>query len=179
MGLYYNDLAQGGWVSAFQSVNPGSLQNGPTAPSLIDPNYHTPYALHATVGVQHALSASWMGSADWTHETGMYGYRSYPFAAASVFRSDNRSSYDGLSLRLQGNVSRRAHLVAHYTFAKPQTWGCILGELFDYVNGVCDPLNAFAPGDYGPSGEDVRHRFVFAGTFQTPGGFQLSSLTQP
>lgn len=178
VGLYYNDLAQGGWVTAFQSVNTGSLQNGPPAPSLIDSNYRTPYALHATADVQHALSPSWTLSADWTHETGMHAYRSYPFAAASVFRSDNRSSYDALSVRLQGNVSRRAHLVAHYTLAKAQTWGCVLGELFDYVNGVCDPLNAFAPGDYGPSGEDVRHRFVLAGTFQIPGGFQLSTLTQ-
>jgi len=29
------------------------------------------------------------------------------------------------------------------------------------------PFNAFAPGDYGPSGEDVRHRFVLAGTVPT------------
>ena len=65
-----------------------------------------------------------------------------------------------------------------HTLARAQTWGRVLGELFDYVNGVCDPSNAFAPGDYGPSGEDVRHRFVLAGTFQIPGGFQLSTLTQ-
>ncbi len=52
------------------------------------------------------------------------------------------------------------------------------GELFDYVNGVCDPYNAFGPGDYGPSGEDVRHRFVLAGTLHIPGGFELSTLTQ-
>lgn len=178
VGLFYNDLAQSGWVTAFQSVNAGSLQNGPTAPSLIDPNYHTPYALHATAGIQHALSSNWVLSADYTHETGMHGFRSYPYADASVFRSDNRSSYDGLSLRVQGNVARRAHLVAHYTLAKAQTWGCMLGELFDYVNGVCDPNNAFAPGDYGPSGEDVRHRFVLVGTFQLPGGFLISTLGQ-
>lgn len=54
----------------------------------------------------------------------------------------------------------------------------MLGELFDYVNGVCDPLNAFAPGDYGPSGEDIRHRFVLAGTVYIPGGFELATLTQ-
>jgi len=50
--------------------------------------------------------------------------------------------------------------------------------LFDYVNGVCDPSDAFAPGDYGPSGEDVLHRFVVAGTFHAPGGFLLSLLGQ-
>ena len=178
VGLFFNDLAQNGWVNAFQSVNAGSLANGPLAPALIDPNYHTPYALHATAGIQHALSANWIVSADYTRETGMHGYRSYPYAAADVFRSDNRSSYDALSLRVQGNVAHRAHLVAHYTLSSAKTWGCVLGELFDYVNGVCDPNNAFAPGDYGPSGEDVRHRFVLVGTFQLPAGFQLSALGQ-
>ena len=53
-----------------------------------------------------------------------------------------------------------------------------MGELFDYVNGVCDPLHAFAAGDYGPSGEDVRHRFVLAGTVHVPGGFELTTVTQ-
>ncbi len=178
VGLYFNDLAQNGWVTAFQSVNAGNLLSGLRSPSLIDPSYHTPYALHATAGVQHALSANWIIGADWTHETGMHGYRSYGYAEATVFRSDNRSSYEGLSLRVQGNAGHRVHLTAHYTLAKAQTWGCVLGELFDYVNGVCDPNNAFAPGDYGPSGEDVRHRFVLAGTFQMPGGFLISMLAQ-
>jgi hypothetical protein len=178
VGLYFNDLAQNGWVTAFQSVNAGSLLNGPTTPALIDTNYHTPYALHATAGIQHAFLANWLIGADYTHETGMHGYRSYGYEVATVFRSDNRSSYDGLSVRVQGNVGRRVHLTAHYTLAKAQTWGCILGELFDYVNGVCDPNNAFAPGDYGPSGEDVRHRFVLAGTFQAPRGFLISLLGQ-
>ena len=39
-------------------------------------------------------------------------------------------------------------------------------------------LNAFGPGDYGPSGEDVRHRFVLAGTVRIPGGFELSTINQ-
>jgi hypothetical protein len=76
------------------------------------------------------------------------------------------------------NVSRRFNLIANYTLSRAETWGCVLGELFDYVNGVCDPLNAFAKGDYGPSGEDVTHRFVLAGTLHIPGGFELTTLTQ-
>src|SRR5208283_2648292 len=63
-GRYYNDLAQGGWVTALQSVDAGSLQHGPTTLALIDPNYHTPYALHVTAGIQHAFSANWMIGAD-------------------------------------------------------------------------------------------------------------------
>ena len=178
VGLYFNDLAQNGWVPAFQAVNSGNLQQGGSPAALIDPNYHTPYALHATAGIQHAFNANWTVSADYTRETGMHAYRAYPYEEAEVFRSNNRSAYDALSVRVQGNVSRRANFTAHYTLSSAKTWGCTVGELFDYVNGVCDPYNAFAPGDYGPSGEDVRHRFVLAGTFHVPGGFQLSALFQ-
>jgi hypothetical protein len=173
-GLFYNDLAQNGWAAAFQAVNGGP--NSPAA--LIDPTYKTPYALHATGGVQHAFNSNWTASADYTHEEGNHSYRAYPFASASVFRSDNRSSYNALMLHLQGNESKRFNLVANYTLSKAQTWGCVLGELFDYVNGVCDPVNPFRPGDYGPSGEDVRHRFVLAGTVYIPGGFELTTMTQ-
>ncbi|MGH9732088.1 MAG: hypothetical protein ACRD4A_10330, partial [Candidatus Acidiferrales bacterium] len=217
IGLYYSDLAQNGWVTAFQAVNtapgpcvnpgdsgcvPGASNGG--AGAIIDPHYKTPYALHASAGVEHAFNKNWIASADWTHEQGVHGYRRYQYQAGftlftptipasdpnfqadqmnavpnlTVFRSDNRSSYDALSIHVQGNVSRRANLIVNYTLGSAKTWGCILGELFDYVNGVCNPLDAFAKGDYGPSGEDVRHRLVVAGVFQTRGGFEISMLSQ-
>ncbi len=173
-GMFFNDLAQNGWATAFQAVNPNSV----APPALIDPNYKTPYAIHVTGGAQHAFDEHWIVSADYTHEQGDHGYRAYPYSSATVFRSDNRSSYNALMLHVQGNVSRRFSLVANYTLSKAETWGCVLGELFDYVNGVCNPLNAFGPGDYGPSGEDVRHRFVLAGTVHIPGGLELSTIAQ-
>jgi carboxypeptidase family protein len=173
-GLFYNDLAQNGWVAAFQAVN----GLGTSPPALIDPDYKTPYALQATAGFQHAFNPRWTLSADYTHEEGNHSYRAYTFPSVQVFRSDNRSSYNALMLDVQGNLARRFSLVAHYTLAHAQTWGCVLGELFDYVNGVCQPRNAFAPGDYGPSGEDVRHRFVLAGKLDVPGGFELTTLSQ-
>ena len=183
-GMFYDDLAQNGWATAFEAVDP----NPAAPPSLIDPNYKTPYAIHITGGVQHAFNQHWLMSADYTHEQGNHGYRAFPYPSATVFASDNRSSYNALMLHLQGNM-RRFNLVANYTFSKAQTWGCVLGELFDYVDGVCTvpsgfnypnagQLDAFGPGDYGPSGEDVRHRFVLAGTVHIPGGFELSSVNQ-
>ncbi|MBV9769266.1 MAG: TonB-dependent receptor [Bryobacterales bacterium] len=212
-GQYYNDLAQNGWVTAFQAVNqpagvcvhpgdigclPGAANGGVGA--IIDPAYKTPYALHFSAGVEHAFSANWLISADWTHEAGVHSYRRYQYEAGytlisplfasdlaaqqanvpdlSVFRTDNRSRYDALSVHLQGNVSRRFSLIVNYTLSRADTWGCVLGELFDYVNGVCNPLNAFAKGDYGPSGENVTHRFVVAGVFHAPGGFEVSLLGQ-
>jgi len=211
-GLFYNDLAQNGWVTAFQAVNeppgpcvnpgdagclPGAASGG--AGALIDPDYKTPYALHASAGVQHAFNSRWTLGADWTHEEGNHGYRRYIYQAGytlfsplfadnlaaqqqdvpniTVFRSDNRSRYDGLSVHLQANVSRFS-LVLNYTLSSAETWGCVLGELFDYVNGVCNPLHAFAKGDYGPSGENVTDRLVLAGTVHIPGGLELSVLSQ-
>src|SRR5260370_4596382 len=108
----------------------------------------------------------------------MHGYRRYDFPNVSLFRTDNRSRYNALALHLQGNVARRLNLVANYALSSAKTWGCQIGELFDYVNAVCDPFNAFAPGDYGPSGEDVRHRFVLAGTVYAPAGFYVTFLSQ-
>ena len=191
-GLFYNDLAQGGWAPAFQAVNNNSAGLCCLSPgdpgAVIDPNYKTPYAIHASAGVQHAINAHWTVSADYTHEQGNHSYRRYDYTpglninanapALAVFRSDNRSSFDSLAIVLQGNVTQRFNLIAHYTLANAKTWGCVLGELFDYVNGVCDPLNPFGPGDYGPSGEDIRHRFVLGGMFHAPGGIELSTLTQ-
>ncbi len=179
VGLYFNDLAQNGWAEAFIAVNNFNVRNAFGPPALIDSNYHTPYALHSTAGIQHAFNANWILSADWTLETGLHGYRRYDYpSGVSVFRTDNRSSYKALAAHLQGNVSRRLNLVVNYTLANAMTWGCRIGELFDYVNGVGDPFNAFAPGDYGPSGEDVRHRLVLAGTVHAPAGFDVTFLSQ-
>ncbi len=236
-GLYYDDLAQNGWATAFQGVNsmnaitgtcsltggtgtytlvgPGCLPGGSTAGAtgnLIGSDYKTPYAIHITGGVQHAFNQHWLASADYVHEQGNHGYRAFPYSGGTnlltpliptsdpnytadqqrvvpnvnVFESDNRSSYNALMLHMQGNM-RRFDLVANYQLSKAQTWGCLLGELFDYVDGVCQvphgypnagALNAFGPGDYGPSGEDVRDRFVLAGTVHIPGGFELSTINQ-
>jgi hypothetical protein len=234
-GLYYDDLAQNGWATAFQGVNnsnyttgtcsltggpgayalagAGCLQGGTAAlGNLVGSHYKTPYAIHITGGVQHAFNEHWLVSADYVHEQGNHGYRGFPYSgganllsplipasdpdyaadqaavvpSVNVFESDNRSSYNGLMLHAQGNM-HRFNLVANYTFSKAQTWGCLLGELFDYVDGVCPNqpgspnagfLNAFGQGDYGPSGEDVRQRFVLAGTVHLPGGFELTTINQ-
>ncbi len=219
-GVYFNDLAQNGWVTAFQAVNstPGSCVDPVTNPNgaenagcvagdssggmanLIDPGYKTPYAIHISAGAQHAFGTSSSVSFDFVHEQGNHSFRAYSYTGGenlftpmlapdaddqaavvpdvNVFHSDNRSSYNALLVHLQGTLARRLNLVANFTWSKALTWGCTLGELFDYVNGVCDPLNAFGPGDYGPSGEDTPQRFVFAGTWRAPAGFEVSGLSQ-
>ncbi len=215
IGMYYSDLAQNGWATAFQAVNtpsafqpctqpgdagclPGAADGG--AGVMIDPHYHTPYALHVSGGIQYQWHKNWIVSADYLHEQGVHGYRRYDYTSGytlasplfapdqatqqanvpdiSVFKSDNRSSYNAMMLHVQGNVTHRFNLTANYVLSSAKTWGCVLGELWDYVNGVCNPNNAFAPGDYGPSGEDVLSRFTLAGIVYVPGGFQVTTLIQ-
>jgi hypothetical protein len=147
-------------------------------------------------------------SADYVFEDGVHGYRPLPYTSGTnlftplipttdpnyatdqanvvpnvnVFESINRSKYNALMLHLQGNMTRRFNLVANYTLSRADTWGCVLGELFDYVDGTCQlpngQLDPFGPGDYGPSGENVTDRFVLAGILNLPGGFELSSINQ-
>ena len=229
-GMYYDDLAQNGWATAFQALNGAnfttgscSLTGGPgtyaltgsgcliggsgVTGNLVGSPYKTPYAIHVTGGVQHAFNSRWLMSADYVFEDGVHGYRAFPYTSGTnlftplipatdpnyaldqanvvpnvnVFQSDNRSKYNALVLHLAGNM-KRFDLVANYALSRADTWGCLLGELFDYVDGVCKlpnkQLDAFGPGDYGPSGENVTDRFVLAGTVHLPGGFELSSINQ-
>ena len=197
VGLYFNDLAQNGWVDAFRAVIPGTttLLNAGGKGAIIDSHYHSPYALQASAGFEHALTKTWRMIVNYEHQQGVHQYRRYEYVAQdpvlapngtlpgtapdiSVFRTDNRSRYDALSFAMNHSLSKRFELTAHYTLAKATTWGANVGELFDYVNGVTSVTNPFGPGDHGPSGEDVRHRFVLAGTAKLPGQFEVSTLSQ-
>jgi hypothetical protein len=177
-GLYYNDLAQNGWVDAFTAVNSSNLKNGTGPSALIDPNYRTPYALTASAGYEHAFENNWRVSVTYEHQQGVHQYRRYEFPSFSLFRSDNRSIYNGLALQLQHGFSRRFELTANYVLAHATTWGATVGELFDYVNGVSNVHNPFGPGDHGPSGEDIRHRFVLVGVLQLPWKLEASAISQ-
>ncbi len=189
VGLFYNDLAQNGFVDALRAVN--EPFNGLLGPAdqgaIIDPKYHTPYALQASFGIEHSFG-NWNVDVHYEHQQGVHQYRRYEYVSGatlpadspsvSVFRTDNRSRYDGVSFLVSHRFTRRFEMSAHYTLASATTFGAVVGELFDYVNGVSNVNNPFGPGDHGPSGEDVRHRFVLSGTLELPGKFQFSTLSQ-
>jgi len=190
IGMYYNDLTQNGWVDAFRSVN--APNTNALLPSdqgfVIDPHYHTPYALQTSLGVEHQFGNDWHINVFFEHHGGVHQYRRYEYASGftlpatapniSLFKTDNRSSYNGISFVAQHRLVSNFEVTAHYTFARATTWGAGVGELFDYVNGVTDVRNPFGPGDHGPSGEDVRHRLVLVGTLELPYQFQVSTLSQ-
>jgi len=190
IGMYFNDLNQNGWVDAFRAVNEsfsGLLTAGEQG-AVIDPNYHTPYALQFSLGMERVLSSTWRLNIHYEHQQGVHQYRRYEYVSdftlpatapsISLFRTDNRSRYDGVAFQVQHSFAKHFELSAHYTLSTAKTWGATVGELADYVNGVSDVRRAFGPGDFGPSGEDVRHRFVLAGTLRLPSKVELITLSQ-
>lgn len=187
-GLYYNDLAQNGWVDSFTAVNNFNLRNASGPSALIDPNYRTPYALTASAGFEHAFANNWRINLTYEHQQGVHQYRRYEYSPGvgipltappvSLFRTDNRSIYNGLALQLQHRFSSRFEVTGNYVLSHATTWGATVGELFDYVNGVSSVLDPFGPGDHGPSGEDIRHRFVLVGVLQLPWKLEVSTLSQ-
>ncbi|HEY6945803.1 MAG TPA: TonB-dependent receptor, partial [Candidatus Acidoferrum sp.] len=178
VGMYYNDLAQNGWVNAFTAVNRFNLANGTSTRALIDPNYHTPYAFMASAAFEHAFRNDWRLSVSYEHQQGVHQYRRYEYPGFSLFRSDNRSIYNGLAVQMQHSFAKRFELTANYVLSHATTWGATVGELFDYVNGVSNVRDPFGLGDHGPSGEDIRHRFVLAGVLQLPWKFEASTISQ-
>src|SRR5215471_4462426 len=82
-GMYYNDLAQNGWVDAFRAVAPGPVPIlGPgDQGALIDPHYRTPYALQASAGFEHAITKTWRLNINYEHQQGVHQYRRYEYTA--------------------------------------------------------------------------------------------------
>src|SRR3981189_1111062 len=109
-GMFYNDLAQGGWATAFQAVNGGAASS---PPSYIDPSYKTPYAIHAPGGVKQVLIEHWDASADYTHEQGNLGCRGYGFNEFTLSKSGWPTTWHWCRLFVTGNVPRRFSLTAH------------------------------------------------------------------
>src|SRR5258707_2038453 len=98
VGLYYNDLAQNGWVDAFTAVNqpitscvtydpanPACLPSGANGGqgALSDPNYRTPYAFQSSAAFEHDFTHRW--AKDWRlslsyeDQQGVRQYRRYEF----------------------------------------------------------------------------------------------------
>ena len=85
VGLYYNDLAQNGWVDAFRAVTPGatSLLAAGDAGAIIDPNYRSPYAIQASAGFEHAFA----------NHTLLTSFHPPPFSLSILFAFNNSKAF--------------------------------------------------------------------------------------
>lgn len=100
---------------------------------------------------------------------------SSPFARITVAQSDSRSRYDAFTVAFKKRYANKFQLNAHYTLAKSQAW---FGATADFGLQAQNMFAKFDPINFGPTGEDERHRFVVSGIFDLPWGFQVAPIFQ-
>jgi len=166
-----------------------------TGPYVVDPRQH-----HMHVGYAHSLAATTVVSVDFTHEVGtrqLIGINLNPLingqrrlapdftrvfgrpdvlSAINVKTSTGRSRVDLLTFKFQRRLPR-ATIQAHYTLGGAYAYG---GSIAARGGGGVgqDALNPLGPGEWGPTGQDERHRLVATGVFELPKGVQVSPVFQ-
>jgi hypothetical protein len=100
---------------------------------------------------------------------------SNPFGRITVAQSDGRSRYDAFTVAFKKRYADKFQLNAHYTLSKSQAW---FGATADFGLQPQNLFVKFDPINFGPTGEDERHRFVLSGIFDLPMGFQIAPIFQ-
>jgi len=98
-----------------------------------------------------------------------------PMGRITVAQSDSRSRYDAFTAAFKKRYSNKFQLNAHYTLAKSQGW---FGAIADFGLQPQNLFVKFDPINFGPTGEDERHRFVVSGIFDLPWDFQVAPIFQ-
>jgi len=164
-------------------------------PDIVDPRQH-----HAHIGYAHELATNTMASVDFTHEAGtkqLIGLNLNPIvngarllapdfrrvfgrpdvlSGINVKTSIGKSQVDLLTFKFQRRLPR-ATISAHYTLGWAYAYG---GSIAARGGGGIgqDALDPLGPGEWGPTGQDERHRVVTTGVFELPKGIQLSPVFQ-
>jgi hypothetical protein len=164
-------------------------------PNIMDPRVH-----HMHIGYAHALAPTTMVSVDYTHEKGTRGLmglninplvnrvrvlapdfnrvfgRPDVLSAINVKSSIGESEVDMLTFKFQRRLPRTT-FSAHYTLARAYAYGGSIAAR----GGTGLPQDSFdplAPGEWGPTPQDERHRLVASGVFELPYGLQVSPVFQ-
>jgi hypothetical protein len=93
-----------------------------------------------------------------------------------VESSVNRSRYDGLNIGVRKRLSRRMTLQTSYTLSKAVGYGGASGEFG--ATARYDQFKYLDPRELAPTVRDERHRLMFSGVIDLPGGLQISPILQ-
>ncbi len=125
-----------------------------------------------TLNINPIVNGTRVLAADFQRVFGTANYLSN----VNIYESINKSQYDALTFKVQRRLPRTT-LQAHYTIARANAYGGSTGAR----GGAPQPQDAFEPfadGEWGPTGNDERHRVVAMGVFEMPWGIQLSPVFQ-
>jgi Carboxypeptidase regulatory-like domain len=151
--------------------------------NIIDNDMQNPMVQQTNIGIQRELGRNMVVRADYLHNFGTHfiigrtiGQVFNPVVGGpdlvKNLESSVKTKYDGLLLSLEKRFSNRSQFRAAYTFSK--TFNYANDDQIPFSNGPINPNNLQL--EYGPTPNDQRHRFAFAGVFEIPYGFEVSPI---
>jgi hypothetical protein len=156
---------------------------GASGINIIDNKLQNPSVQQMNLGVQQEFARDFVLKADYVHNFGTHfligrtiGAVFNPVVGGADrvvnLESSAKFKYDALLLSLEKRYSRRYLLRASYTLSKAFNYAN--DDQIPFSNGPIDPTNLQL--EYGPTPNDQRHRFTFAGTFDLPYDFRLAPI---
>ncbi|HBB89799.1 MAG TPA: hypothetical protein DC047_19505 [Blastocatellia bacterium] len=95
----------------------------------------------------------------------------------NMFTSTNRSRYDSWVTTLRRRTAH-AFFSLSYILSSSKGWGGQPTASYSGNGIAVTPERQFAPGEFGPTRIDERHRIVASGLFELPYGFQIAPIVQ-
>lgn len=151
--------------------------------NIIDNGMQNPMVQQTNIGIQRELGANMVVRADYLHNFGTHfiigriiGQVFNPVVGGpdlvKNLESSVKTKYDGLLLSFDKRLSNGWMFRTSYTFSK--SFNYANDDQIPFSNGPINPNNLQL--EYGPTPNDQRHRFTFAGVFDFPYGFEVSPI---
>jgi outer membrane receptor protein involved in Fe transport len=151
--------------------------------NIIDNSLQNPMVQQMNLGIQRELARDYVVRADYLHNFGTHFIIGRTIG--SVFNpvvggpdlvknleSSVKTKYDGFLLSVEKRFSNRYQFRAAYTLSK--SFNYANDDQIPFSNGPVDSNNLQL--EYGPTPNDQRHRFTFAGVFDLPYGMRLAPI---
>jgi hypothetical protein len=151
--------------------------------NIIDNGLQNPMVQQMNLGLQREFLEDYVIRADYLHSFGTHfiigrtiGQVFNPVVGGpdlvKNLESSVKTKYDGLLLSVEKRYAGRFQFRASYTLSK--SFNYANDDQIPFSNGPVNPNNLQL--EYGPTPNDQRHRFTFAGVFDAPFGIRISPL---
>ena len=156
---------------------------GASGINIIDNDLQNPMIQQTNLGFQWEFDRNYILRADYLHNFGTHfitgrtiGVINNPFVGGPDrvvnLESSVKFFYDGLLLSVEKRFADRYGFRAAYTLSKAFNYAN--DDQIPFSNGPVNSNNLQL--EYGPTPNDQRHRFTFAGTADLPFGFRVSPI---